>query len=101
MATDPKLFVRCARGIRAVRGVSRFRLASMATVVLACVAGLATGPTVGQPAALGAYFGRSGSLVSAEVDRLFRSKWITDFGGSGSLSAEVDHPVSGILSAHR
>ena len=32
MATDPKLLVRCARGIRAVRGVSRFWLASMATV---------------------------------------------------------------------
>ena len=48
-----------------------------------------------------AYFGGSGSPVSAEVDHLFRSKWITDFGGSGSLSAEVDHPVSGVVSAHR
>ena len=38
---------------------------------------------------LGAYFGRSGSPVSAEVDRRFRPKWIT-FGRSGSLSAEVD-----------
>ena len=48
-----------------------------------------------------AYFGRCGSPISAEVDHLFRSKWITDFGGSGSLSAELDHPVSGIVSAHR
>ena len=48
-----------------------------------------------------AYFGGSGSPVSAEVDHRFRSKWITDFGGSGSLSAEVDHPVSGVVSAHR
>ena len=47
-----------------------------------------------------AYFGPSGSPISVEVDHLFRSKWITDFGGSGSLSAEVDHPVSGV-SAHR
>ena len=50
MATDPKLLARCARGIRAVRGVSRFRLASMAAVVLASAAGLAAGPTAGQPA---------------------------------------------------
>ena len=52
-------------------------------------------------ATLVAYCGRCGSPISAEVDHLFRSKWITDFGGSGSLSAELDHPVSGIVSAHR
>ncbi len=42
-----------------------------------------------------AYFGRSGSPVSAEVDRRFRLKWIT-FGRSGSVPAEVDHPVWGV-----
>ena len=37
-------------------------------------------------------FGRSGSPVSAEVDRRFRPKWIAGFGRSGSpISAEVDH----------
>ena len=57
----------------------------------------------GDPSVLGrtvylddrAYFGPSGSPISVEVDHLFRSKWITDFGGSGSLSAEVDHRFRG------
>ena len=48
MATDLRLLVRCARGIRAVREFSRFRVASMATVVLAFSVGTATGPTASQ-----------------------------------------------------
>ena len=53
MATDLRRLVRCARAIRAIRGVSRFRVASMATVVLAFSVGTAAGPTVSQPATLG------------------------------------------------
>ena len=53
MATDLKLLVRCARAIRAARGVSRFRFASIAAVVLASSVGAVTGPAAGQWATLG------------------------------------------------
>ena len=52
MASHLKPLILCVRSIRAVRGVSRFWFASMATVVLASAAGTATGPTVGQPTTL-------------------------------------------------
>ena len=53
MATDLKLLMRCACAIRAARGVSRFRFASIAAVVLASSVGAATGPAAGQRATLG------------------------------------------------
>ena len=49
------------------------------------------------PKAGNGYFGGCGSPISAELDHGFRRKWITDSGRSGSLPAEVDHPVSGGL----
>lgn len=53
MATDLELLRRRARGIRAVRGVSRLWFASIATVMLASAAGNGTGPTGGQPTTRG------------------------------------------------
>ena len=52
MTTDLKLLMRCVGAIRAARGVSRFRFARIAVVVLASSVGAATGPAAGQPATL-------------------------------------------------
>ena len=53
MTTDPKLLMRYACATRTARGVSRFRFASIAAVLLASSVGAVIGPAAGQRATLG------------------------------------------------